>query len=100
MVFNIIMFFIITLFAWIYARVSILLKCGNHLYNRIISLNKKHHTVRTIQKSNIKIVERKKIDTPNIQINDRSLSPLSTDTPAKCGGAKPATWSKPPLLVK
>ena len=30
--------------------------------------NKKYHTVRTIPKSNINIVEREQIDTPNTQI--------------------------------
>jgi len=32
--------------------------------------NKKYHTVGTIPKSNIKFVERGKIDTPNTQIHD------------------------------
>ena len=32
--------------------------------------NKKYHTVGTIPKSNIKIIERGKIDTTNIQIHD------------------------------
>ena len=36
--------------------------------------NKKYHTVRTLLKSNVKIVERGKIDTPNTQIHDSSLS--------------------------
>ena len=35
---------------------------------------KKHHTVRTVPKSNRKIVERDKFDTPKTQIHDRSLS--------------------------
>jgi len=35
--------------------------------------NKKYHTVGTIPKPTIKIVERCKIDTPNTQIHDRSL---------------------------
>jgi hypothetical protein len=34
---------------------------------------KKYHTVGTIPKSNTKIVERDKIDTPNTQTRDRSL---------------------------
>jgi hypothetical protein len=37
-------------------------------------------------KSNIKIVERGKIDTPNTQIHDCSLSWLSTGTLIKSGG--------------
>ena len=36
-------------------------------------VKKKYHTVRTVPKSNIKIVERGKIDTSNTQIHDRSL---------------------------
>ena len=31
-------FFITTLFAWLYVRVDILLTCGKHLHDRIISL--------------------------------------------------------------
>ena len=34
---------------------------------------KKYHTVGTIPKSNTKIVEKDKIDTPNTQTRDRSL---------------------------
>jgi len=37
--------------------------------------NKKYHTVGTILRSNIKIVERGKIDTPNTQIHDCSWYP-------------------------
>jgi hypothetical protein len=36
--------------------------------------NKKYHTVGTISKSNIKIVETGKIDAPDIQLHERSLS--------------------------
>jgi len=36
--FKIIAFFIIALFAQLYVRVGILLKCGKHLHGRIISL--------------------------------------------------------------
>jgi len=42
--------------------------------------NKKYHTVGTLSKSNRKIVERRKIDTLKIQINDCSLSWLGTGT--------------------
>jgi len=48
----------------------------------------KYHTVTTIPKSNIKIVERGKIDDPNTQIYDLSFSWLGTDTSIKCGGVK------------
>jgi hypothetical protein len=44
--------------------------------------------VGTIPKSNIKIIERGKIDTPNIQIHDRSLSWISTGISIKSGGVK------------
>jgi hypothetical protein len=39
---------------------------------------KKYHTVGKIPKSNFKIVERGKIDTPNLQIHDLSLFLLGT----------------------
>ena len=50
--------------------------------------NKKYHTVETIPKLNIKIVERGKIDTPNTQIHDPSLSWLGTGTLIKSGRVK------------
>jgi hypothetical protein len=53
--------------------------------------NKEYHT---IAKSNIKIVERGKIDTPNTQIHDTSLSWLGTDTSLKGGGVKVVTESE------
>ena len=49
---------------------------------------KKYHTVGIIPKSNIKIVERGKIVTPNTQIHDRSLSWLDTGTSITSGGVK------------
>jgi len=48
--------------------------------------NKNYHTVGTIPKSYIKIVERGKIYTTNTQIYDGSLSWLGTGTSIKCGG--------------
>ena len=48
--------------------------------------NKKYHTVETIPKSNIKIVERGKIDRPYTQIHDGSR--LGTGTPIKGGEFK------------
>jgi len=48
----------------------------------------KYHTVRTVTKYNIKIVERCKIYTPNTQVHDCSLSCLGTGTSIKCGGVK------------
>ena len=45
--------------------------------------NKKYQTVETIPKSNIKMVESGKIDTPNTQIHDRSLSSFVTGTSIK-----------------
>jgi hypothetical protein len=47
--------------------------------------NSKYHTVGTIPKSNIKIVERGKFDTPNTQLHAHSLSWLGTVTPIKYG---------------
>jgi hypothetical protein len=40
--------------------------------------NKRYHTARTFPKSNRKIVERRKIDTPNTQIHDCLLSWFGT----------------------
>ena len=48
----------------------------------------KYHTLGTIPKSNIKIVERGKIDTSNTQIHDRSLSCLGTSSSITSGGLK------------
>ena len=45
--------------------------------------NGKYHTVTTVSESNIKILERDKIDTPNTQIHDRSQSCLDTGTSIK-----------------
>jgi len=44
--------------------------------------------VRTIPKSNIKIVDRGKIDIPNTQIHDLSLSWLGTGTSITSGSVK------------
>ena len=48
--------------------------------------NKKYHTVGTISKSTIKIIERGKMDTPKTQIHDRLLSWLGPSTSIKSGG--------------
>ena len=45
-----------------------------------------------IPKSNIKIVGKGKIDTPNTQIYDHSLSWLGTGTSIISGGAKLVSW--------
>lgn len=55
---------------------------------------KKYLIVRTIPKSNIKIVERGKIDTSITQINDRSLSGLGKGTSIKSGGFKLVLWTQ------
>ena len=49
---------------------------------------KKYHIVKTFPKSNSKILERNKIDTPNTQIRvrDRSFSGVVTGTSIKSGG--------------
>jgi hypothetical protein len=49
--------------------------------------NKKYHTVGTVPKYNIKIVERGKIDTFNTHIHELSLS-LGICTTIKSGGVK------------
>ena len=50
--------------------------------------NKKYHTVRTVLKSNKKIVERGRIDTPKTQMHDHSLSWLGAGTSEKNGRVK------------
>ena len=45
--------------------------------------NKKYHTVETVSKSKIKIVETDQIDTPYTQIHDHSLSWFGTGTSIK-----------------
>ena len=45
--------------------------------------NKQYQTIETILKSNFKMVENGKIDTPNTQIHDRSLSCFVTGTSIK-----------------
>jgi len=55
--------------------------------------NQKYRHVGTIPKSNINIAERGKINTPNTQIHDRSLS-LGTDTSIKSGGFKLILWTQ------
>jgi len=62
--------------------------------------NKKYHTVGTVPQSNGKIVEKGITDIPSTQIHDRLLSWLGIGISIKCGGAKLALWSTPPLLVK
>jgi len=51
--------------------------------NRKKMKNKKYHTVGTVLKFRRKIVERGKIDIPDTQIYDRSLSWLGTGTSIK-----------------
>ena len=51
-------------------------------------MKKKYCTVGTVPKSNIKIVERDKIDTPSTQIHDRTPSRVATGTSLKSDGVK------------
>jgi hypothetical protein len=50
--------------------------------------NNQYHTVGLVQKYNTIIVVRGKIDTPNAQIHDRSLSLLDTGTSMNSLGVK------------
>jgi len=50
--------------------------------------DKKYHTYVTVPKSNRKIVERGKLDTPDTKIHDHSLSWLDTGTSIERGGVK------------
>ena len=47
----------------------------------------KYHTVRTVLNSNIKVIKRGKMDTPNTP-RDRSLSWLGTGTSVKSDGVR------------
>jgi len=59
----------------------------NSQYEDLIKWKTKiYHTVGTIPKSNIKVVERGNLDTPNIQTHDRSFSWLDTGTTIKWHG--------------
>ena len=61
--------------------------------------NNKYHNVGTISKSNIKIVERGKIDIPNTQIHDRSLPWLGAGTSIKRGRVKLVLWGQTNPLI-
>ena len=64
----------------------------SYLYNNCFiwyfNKKKKYNAVGTIPKSNIKLVERYKIDTNSIPIHDRSLSWIDTSTSITRGGGK------------
>ena len=60
--------------------------------------NPKYHvTIGRFPKSNRKIVERGKINTPSTLIQDSSISWLGTSTSIKSGGLKLILWIKPLL---
>ena len=61
--------------------------------------NKTYHTVGTILKSNIKIIERGKIDTLNTLIHDRSLSIIGTGISIDSGGVKLILWTQTKLSI-
>ena len=65
-------------------------------YNNKIQY-KNYHTVGTVLKIQSKIVERCRIDIPNIQIHDQSLSCLGTGTSMKSEGVKLVF---PPLVCR
>ena len=56
-------------------------------------MKKKCNTVKTIPKSNIRIVEKYKIDTTN-KIHDRSLSWLGTGTSVRSSVVKQVIWAQ------
>jgi hypothetical protein len=56
--------------------------------------SKIYHTVGTVPKSNFKIIERGKTDTPNTRMYIRSLSWIGTVTLINSGGAKLVIWAK------
>jgi len=61
--------------------------------------NKKNISYRNTQKPNFKIVERCKIDTPNTQIHNRSLSWIGTGTSIKSGGIEIVLWDQTQLIL-
>lgn len=61
--------------------------------------NNNFHTVGTILKSHIKLVERCKIDNLNTQIHDCSLSWLGPGTLIKSGGGKLVLCTQISLLI-
>ena len=66
--------------------------------NSKIIENNKYHTVRTVLKSNRKIVRGDKINTLNTHLHNCSISWLDTNTLIKRGGVKLVLWaqSSPP----
>jgi hypothetical protein len=56
--------------------------------------NQKYHTVGTVLKSNLKIVERGKMDNPNTYIHDKAFPWLGTGTLIKSGGVKLVLWTQ------
>jgi len=63
-----------------------------NLSSAIICNSRKKTPVRTVQKSNRKILERGKIDTLKTQIHDRSLSYLGTGTSIRSSEVKLDLW--------
>ena len=61
-------------------------------------MDKTNQTVRIVPKSNLKFKERDKINTPTIQVHDRSLSYLGTETSIKSDEVKLDLILKSPLL--
>ena len=64
------------------------------------SKTKSSHTVGTIPKSNVKIVERGKIDTPNTQTHNCPPSLSNTDIQQKVAGLNQFYLHKPALPAK
>ena len=60
--------------------------------------NIKYHSVGTFPKSNRKIVERSKVDTPSTHIYDPLLPWLGTGTSIKGGGDELMLWAKSSFL--
>jgi hypothetical protein len=74
---------------------NIILKINQYEIKRRAKI---YHTVGTVPKSNIKIVERGKIDTLNTLIHDCLLSCLGTVTSIKSGGVKLVLWAQTSYL--
>jgi len=70
-----------------------------YTYTQYKYKTKKYHNVGTIPKSNIKIVDRCKIDTSYAQIHERSLSWLGKGTSIKGDGIKLMKSIRPWLIT-
>ena len=92
--FNIIAFFIVTLFAWLYMSVVILLTCGKHLHDCIISLRGEvwaHKTRLTLHFIVKRLNQARKVTSHVFVCLGVSMLPLSTISIVDFGTV-PTVW--------